>query len=68
MHTTKLIVFGTTAELTAPILLIGAVLTPATIAGTWTGKKIVDHLPSSAFVLLVEAGLITSGLLLLWHG
>ncbi|MFL6144275.1 MAG: sulfite exporter TauE/SafE family protein [Labedaea sp.] len=68
MHTTKLIVFGAAAALTAPTLLAGAVLTPAALAGVLAGKKIVDRLPVPIFVMLVETGLVASGLLLLWHG
>jgi uncharacterized protein len=31
---------------------------------TWAGKKIVDRLPVSTFVAVVEVGLVASGLLL----
>ncbi|MEV0237678.1 hypothetical protein [Nonomuraea sp. NPDC050786] len=50
--------------LTATSAGIGLALAPASAAGAWAGKKIVDRLPAHVFVLLVEAGLITSGLLL----
>ncbi|MFI8535027.1 TSUP family transporter [Streptomyces aquilus] len=64
MHLTKLIVFGAAAVLTATSAAVGLALAPAGAAGAWMGKKIVDRLPSHVFVLVVEAGLIASGLLL----
>lgn len=64
MHLTKLVVFGAAAVLTATSAAIGLALAPASAAGAWAGKKIVDRLPAHIFVLTVEAGLIASGLLL----
>lgn len=64
MHLTKLIVFGAAAVLTASSALIGLALAPASTAGAWVGKKIVDRLPTPVFVVVVEIGLIASGLLL----
>jgi uncharacterized membrane protein YfcA len=68
MHLTKLAVFGAAAVLTSTTALTGLALAPASTAGAWAGKKIVDHLPTNVFVALVEAGLIISGLLLLITG
>jgi uncharacterized membrane protein YfcA len=68
MHAVKLIVFGATAVLTASSAAIGLALAPASVAGAWTGKKIVDRLPVPVFVALVEAGLVASGILLLITG
>lgn len=65
MHATKLIVFGAAAVLTVRTGLIGLALAPASAAGAWTGKRIVDRLPTRIFVLLVEAGLVVSGMLLI---
>ncbi|MFF4034374.1 TSUP family transporter [Streptomyces sviceus] len=64
MHLTKLVVFGAAAVLTATSATIGLALAPAGAAGAWAGKKIVDRLPAHIFVLVIEAGLIASGLLL----
>jgi uncharacterized membrane protein YfcA len=64
MHLTKLFVFGVAAVLTATSAAIGLALAPASAAGAWVGKKIVDRLPAHVFVLIIEAGLIASGLLL----
>lgn len=68
MHLTKLIVFGAAAVLTWRTGLIGLALAPATAGGAWTGKKVLDLLPVATFVILVEAGLVISGLLLLITG
>ncbi|NUP80434.1 MAG: sulfite exporter TauE/SafE family protein [Nonomuraea sp.] len=68
MHVTKLVVFGAAAVLTASTAAIGLALAPASAAGAWAGKKIVDRLPAGVFVALIEAGLVASGLLLLITG
>jgi uncharacterized membrane protein YfcA len=65
LHLTKLIVFGAAAVLTVRTGLIGLALAPASAAGAWTGKHIVDRLPTRIFILLVEIGLIASGVLLI---
>jgi uncharacterized membrane protein YfcA len=51
--------------LTGRVLLYGAVLTPATLAGAWVGKKIVGRISERMFVLLVEIGLLAAGVSLL---
>ncbi|GAB2452841.1 TSUP family transporter [Streptosporangium sandarakinum] len=68
MHLTKLLVFGAVAVLTATNTAIGLALAPAGAAGSWAGKKIVDRLPAGVFVLVVEAGLVVSGLVLVITG
>jgi uncharacterized protein len=68
MHLVKLAVFGAAAVLTTHSALTGLALVPASTAGAWAGKKIVDRLPASAFVLMVEVGLVISGLLLTFTG
>lgn len=64
MHLTKLVAFGAAAVLTATSAAIGVAITPASAAGAWAGKKIVDRLPTHIFVIVVETGLIASDLLL----
>ncbi|MFJ8630963.1 sulfite exporter TauE/SafE family protein [Streptomyces sp. NPDC093568] len=68
MHLVKLVVFGAAAVLTATSALIGLALAPASTAGAWAGKKIVDRLPVPVFVVLIEVGLVASGILLLVTG
>jgi len=65
MHLAKLAAYGTGDLLTAKVLAYGAALTPATLAGAWVGRRVVDRISERVFVLLVEAGLLVSGVLLL---
>jgi uncharacterized protein len=66
MHLAKLGGYGFGDLLTAQVLLYGAALTPATLAGAWVGKRIVGSISDRVFVLLVEVGLVISGLLFLF--
>jgi len=45
------------------VLLLGAAMTPATLAGAWVGKRVVARISDRVFVMLVELGLVTAGLL-----
>ncbi|WP_460494777.1 TSUP family transporter [Dactylosporangium cerinum] len=65
MHLTKIAVYGAGDLLTGQVLLYGAALTPATIAGAWAGRKIVGRISDRVFIGLVEAGLVGAGLLFL---
>lgn len=65
MHLTKTAAYGTTDLLNGQVLLLGLLLTPATLAGAWTGKKLLGRISDQAFIILVEIGLIAAGLLFL---
>ncbi|MBV1851358.1 sulfite exporter TauE/SafE family protein [Catellatospora tritici] len=65
MHGAKLAGYGAGDLLTGRVLLLGAALTPATLAGAWVGRRIVDRVSERTFVRLVEAGLLVAGSLLL---
>jgi uncharacterized membrane protein YfcA len=65
MHLTKVAAYGAGDLLTVRVLLYGAALTPATLAGAWVGKQIVGRVSDRVFVILVEAGLVVAGLLFL---
>jgi uncharacterized membrane protein YfcA len=64
-HLTKPATYGVGDLITGQVLLYGAALTPATLLGAWTGKKIVGRISDRIFVLLVELGLLAAGLLFL---
>jgi uncharacterized membrane protein YfcA len=66
MHLTKLAAYGAGSLLGPRVLLLGLVLTPATMAGAWAGKRTVDRISDRVFVLLVEGGLLAAGLLFLF--
>lgn len=65
MHLTKVAAYGAGDLLTGRILLYGAALTPATLAGAWVGRRIVGRISDRTFVWLVEAGLVVAGVLFL---
>jgi len=65
MHVTKLIVFGAVALLTVTTIAYGLALTPASITGSYVGKRIVDRMPIPVFTALVEIGLLIGGLIML---
>ncbi|WP_262282237.1 sulfite exporter TauE/SafE family protein [Micromonospora sp. MA102] len=68
MHLSKIAAYGAGDLLTRKVLLYGAALTPATLAGAWVGKRIVGRISDRLFVLLVEIGLLASGALFLAGG
>ena len=63
MDLTKLATYGTGQLLTPDVLLYGLALTPATLLGTYTGKKVVNHISEHLFITLVELGLAVAGVL-----
>lgn len=65
MHLAKLAGYGAGDLMTGTVLMYGAALTPATLAGAWVGRKIVDRISDRVFVHLVEAGLVVAGVLFL---
>jgi uncharacterized membrane protein YfcA len=65
MHLSKIAAYGAGDLLTGRVLLYGAALTPATLAGAWVGKKIVGRISDRVFVILVEIGLVAAGALFL---
>jgi uncharacterized membrane protein YfcA len=66
MHLSKIAAYGAGDLLTVRVLEFGLVLTPATLAGAWAGKRIVGRISDRVFVLLVEIGLIAAGALFLF--
>ncbi|MGI8721483.1 MAG: hypothetical protein ACR2JG_04570 [Geodermatophilaceae bacterium] len=68
MHITKLGAYGAGQLISGQVLLYGVALTPATLLGAWTGKKVLNRVSDRAFVLLVEAGLVVGGIIFLLGG
>ena len=68
MHVTKLIAYRQTAVLTGPDVIDGLMLGPLMIAGSFLGKRIVDRLPRSLFVAIIEIVLIVAGFIFLLRG
>jgi uncharacterized membrane protein YfcA len=65
LHLSKIAAYGAGDLLTGRVLLFGAALTPATLAGAWVGKAIVGRISDRVFVILVEIGLLAAGVLFL---
>jgi uncharacterized protein len=65
LHLSKLVAYGAGDLVTTRVLELGAVLTPATVAGAYVGKHTLSHLSDQVFVRLVEAGLVLAGILLI---
>ena len=68
MQAAKLVAYGISALLTPLTLGVGVLVTPAMIAGSWLGKRIVDRLPERIFVALIEVVLFVTGLAFLIGG
>jgi uncharacterized membrane protein YfcA len=68
MHVIKLVAYRQADVLTASSGLIGLALGPVMILGSFLGKRIVEHLPEKVFVALIEAVLVTAGILFVVRG
>ncbi|SBT41545.1 sulfite exporter TauE/SafE family protein [Micromonospora auratinigra] len=65
LHLSKTAGYAAAGLLSGRVLLLGAALTPATLAGAWVGRRVVGRISDRAFVALVEAGLVAAALLFL---
>jgi uncharacterized membrane protein YfcA len=54
--------------LTTTGLLYGLALAPASVAGSWMGRRVVESMPVAVFRAVVEVGLVVAGLLLILRG
>ena len=61
VHVSKLVGYGPTGLLTGSVLAHGIALAPATLLGSWVGKRIADRLSERLFVAVVEFGLLVTG-------
>jgi hypothetical protein len=68
MQAAKLVAYGISALLTPLTLGIGLVTTPAMVAGSWIGKRIVDRLPERIFTAIIEVALVVTGAVFLVSG
>lgn len=68
MHVTKLVAYRGAGVMSWRSLLIGAIMGPVMVLGSWTGKRIVDRLPERVFVVLIEGVMTAAGLLFLLRG
>lgn len=68
MHVTKLIAYRSAAVLPLHAVLVGLVLAPIMVVGSFIGKRIVERLPETVFIWLVEATLVVAGVLFILRG
>ena len=68
MHVTKLVAYGGASALTWDAFVTGLALGPIMLAGSYTGKRILERLPERFFIVLIELVLIISGITLLVTG
>lgn len=66
MHVSKLIAYRHAAILPWHTIIVGLVLGPVMVVGSFAGKRIVDRLPEKLFVWIVEGTLIAAGVIFLW--
>lgn len=64
----KLAVFGNRNFLPPPVLLYGALLVPFMIGGIVLGKKLLERVSESLFVVLIEVIMVIAGLNFLFRG
>ncbi|WP_406044661.1 sulfite exporter TauE/SafE family protein [Micromonospora sp. NBC_00898] len=65
LHLSKTVGYAATGLLGRDRVLLGAALTPATLAGAWVGRRVVGRISDRVFVALVEAGLVVAAVLFL---
>ncbi|MDZ5443637.1 MULTISPECIES: sulfite exporter TauE/SafE family protein [Micromonospora] len=65
LHLSKTVGYAAAGLIGRDVLLLGAALTPATLAGAWVGRRVVGRISDRVFVVLVEAGLVVAAVLLL---
>jgi hypothetical protein len=68
MHVSKLVAYRGASVLPEESILAGLSIGPLMVAGSWTGRRIVDRLPERVFVLIIEATMTAAGLLFLVRG
>jgi uncharacterized membrane protein YfcA len=61
MQVSKLAVFGEKDLIDSRIVASGLILVPFMIAGAFAGKKIVDRIPESLFLLIIDVTLLLAG-------
>jgi uncharacterized membrane protein YfcA len=62
LHLTKTAAYGASDLLDLRVLALGLALTPAALAGAWTGRRLVGRISERAFVVVVEAGLVVAAI------
>lgn len=65
MHVAKLIAYRESAVLPLHAVLSGLALGPIMVAGSFAGKRVVDRLPETVFVRVIDVTLLAAGVMFL---
>ena len=65
MHVSKLFAYNRPAILPPHAIVVGLLLGPVMILGSYVGKHIVDRLPERVFIIVIEVTLLAAGVLFL---
>lgn len=68
MHITKLSTYQAAGVLSATALLVGVVLGPVMVIGSWLGKRVLDRLSDRVFMLMIDVIVLGFGTLFLVRG
>ena len=68
MHVTKIVAYRQASVLALGAVVAGVAIGPIMVFGSWSGKRIVDRLPERVFVWIIEATMVSAGLLFLVRG
>jgi uncharacterized membrane protein YfcA len=68
MHVAKLVAYRSSSVLPMHAVIVGLLLGPVMVLGSFTGKKIVQRLSEKVFIAIIEVTLIVAGALFIWKG
>ena len=68
MHVTKLVAYRQLAILSLQAVYVGVALGPIMVAGSFAGKRVMDRLPASVFVVIIEVVMLIAGFLFIVRG
>ena len=68
MHVAKLVAYRSSSVLPMHAVIVGLLLGPVMVLGSFTGKKVVQRLSEKLFVAIIEVTLILAGILFIWKG
>ncbi len=68
MHVTKMATYGVSGVFSQQAVVVGLIVCPVMVAGSYIGKRIVDRISRRFFVMMIETVLVVFGVLFLVRG